>query len=104
MKQGAALPNKPLKLMWSPQGHRVESRGRLGGAHTAERQGVRQSSCRSLGELSAGGEVAAFLSRGSSSRRGSLGCEVQVCDGNCTGADLPLAKIVAAWVGPSTPG
>jgi len=35
-----ALPNKPLQRMWSPQGHRVESLGRLGGAHTAERQGV----------------------------------------------------------------
>jgi hypothetical protein len=34
------LPNKPLQRMWSPQGHRVESLRRLGGAHTAERQGV----------------------------------------------------------------
>jgi len=37
------LSNKPLQRMWSPQGHRVESRGRLGGAHTAERQSVGQT-------------------------------------------------------------
>jgi hypothetical protein len=37
------LPNKPLQMMWSPLGHRVESRRRLGGAHTAERQSVRQT-------------------------------------------------------------
>src|SRR5664279_191479 len=35
--------NKPLQRMWSPQGHRVESPGRLGGAHTAYRQAVRQT-------------------------------------------------------------
>jgi hypothetical protein len=39
-----SLSNKPLQRMWSPQGHRVESRSRLGGAHTAERQTVRQTS------------------------------------------------------------
>ncbi len=32
---GAAAVIKPLQRMWSPQGHRVESRCRLGGAHTA---------------------------------------------------------------------
>ena len=37
-------------------------------------------------------------------RRGSVDCEVQVSDGNGVGADLPLAKIVAALVGPSALG
>jgi hypothetical protein len=49
-----------------------------------------------FGELSAGDEVAASLGRGASSRRGSAGCEVHVSAGGCTGADFPLAKIVAA--------
>ena len=34
---------KPLQRMWSPPWHRVESRRRSGGAHTAERQIVRQT-------------------------------------------------------------
>ena len=42
-----SLSNKPLQRMWSPQGHRVESGCRLGGAHTAERQGVRRTSGKS---------------------------------------------------------
>jgi uncharacterized DUF497 family protein len=34
------LPNKPLQQTVVPQGHRVESRRRLGGTPAAERQGV----------------------------------------------------------------
>jgi len=37
-------------------------------------------------------------------RRVSVGCEVQVSDGDGAGADLPLTKIVAALVGPSALG
>lgn len=36
------LSHKPLQRVWLPQGHRVESQRRLGGARTAERQGVRR--------------------------------------------------------------
>ena len=35
-----AVEQAVAALMWSPQGHQVESGRRLGGAHTAERQGV----------------------------------------------------------------
>jgi hypothetical protein len=44
--------------------------------------------------------VATSLGRGSSSRRGSTDCEAQVTSGDCGSADLPLAEIVAALVGP----
>jgi hypothetical protein len=37
------LPNKPMKLTRSPQGHRVESRDRLGGDRAAYRQSVRRT-------------------------------------------------------------
>ena len=92
--------NKPLQLPIPPQELRVESRRRLGGGLAAERQGVRQSSARGCGNLSAGDEVAASLGRSSSSRRGSTDREAEVSFGDCAGAYLPLAQIVAALVGP----
>ena len=66
----------------------------------AERQGVRQSSAHGCGNLGAGGEVAASLGRCFSSRRGSADCGAEVRFGDCAGAYLPLAEIVAALVGP----
>jgi hypothetical protein len=42
---GAVAVIKPLQLTIPPQGHRVESRGRLGGGLAAERQG-RDGLCR----------------------------------------------------------
>jgi hypothetical protein len=43
----AVPPNKPWQLTIPPQGIDVESRRRLGGAYTAERQGVGQTGRRS---------------------------------------------------------
>ena len=73
-------------------------------APAAYRHTVRQSSGRGCSNLSGGREVTTSLGRGPSSRRGSTDCDAEVSFGDCAGAALPVAKTVAALVGPSALG
>ena len=94
----AAPPNKPLQRTGAPQGNRVESRRRLGGAPAAERQSVRQTSQR--GECGSTAYVTPFSPEQemASSRRGmALGSSPtrRIGGGLCWSIKLMHASAIA---------